>query len=50
MSSGIGVRLTRTEQDTKTAKLLQCLEQGGERLNDEAVGLKKVYFNRPLKG
>ncbi len=37
-----------TEQQSNAAKLLRCLEQGGERLNDEAVGLRKTYTNKPL--
>lgn len=30
---------------SNTAKLIDCLEQGGERLKDEAVGLSKRYIN-----
>ncbi len=35
-----GSRLT-TSNSSRTAKLVKCLEQGGERLKDEAIGLRK---------
>lgn len=42
-----GLRLAEMEQ-SKAAKLAECLEQGGERLNDEAIGLRKPYANKIL--
>jgi len=48
MSSRIENGLNYSEQESKTAKLLFCLEHGGERLNDEAIGLRKTYSYKPL--
>ena len=30
------------EEKSRTAKLIRCLEHGGERLNDEETGLSKA--------
>jgi len=47
MAVNIGKKLTNQENDYKIAKLIECLEQGGERLKDEAIGLKKLS-SQPL--
>jgi len=47
MSSVSGSGL-KTEQQSNAAKLLLCLEQGGERLTDQAIGLRKTYAIKPL--
>jgi len=47
MAIDIGKKLTNQENDYKIAKLIECLEQGGERLKDEAIGLKKLS-SQPL--
>jgi len=38
----VGSRLTETEKHSRTDKLIKCLEKGGERLEDEAIGLRKL--------
>ena len=47
MAAASGHTLAQMEQ-SMAAKLARCLEQGGERLNDEAIGLRKPYANKIL--
>jgi len=42
MAVYIGSRLIKLENSPRTAKLVECLERGGERLKDEALGLRKT--------
>ena len=44
MLAELGNRLTKRETH-KITKLIETLEQGGQRLQDDAVGLKKPYPN-----
>ena len=44
----VGVRLTEKDKMPRTAKLLECLEQGGEKINDEEIGLRKPYFKNDV--
>ena len=39
-----GNRLTGKDGYSHASRLAESLEQGGERLKDEAIGLKKLYI------